>query len=1209
MKHPIAHFPRRAVTLLLAQLLASASAFAQPPLELITEADPNQQSATAGALMPSKDCYSADGRFVVFNSTSGNLVAGQADGNGGNDIFLHDRVTATTVLVSHAAGAAQTAADDGSMVPAISADGRWVVYWSSASDLVDGLIDNAGAPDVFLYDRLNATNILVSHLPGLPTTAGDSNSFDPAINADGGFVFFTSSASDLVPGQTNGGGGASIFAYDRIADSIVLVTHAAGVAATTSNGFSFGPVPSADGAWLAYTSNASNLVPGQTEDARRYDIFLWNRTTGESALVNHAAGSPVTAGNSSASFHDISADGNYIAYHSPATNLVATQADANQASDVFFYDRATATNRLISHTPGAATTTGNASAIFPAMSADGAYVIFQSTSANLVPQDLNNVEDIFLWDRASGANTLITRSAAPVVSDSANGRSFGGRPSGDGNWIVFSSFATDLADGQSAPSSGNVFIHDRLAATTRLLSHTPASPATNGNGQSVLPIPSDDGAYVAFNTQASDLVAQDNNGSGDVIIHDRAANTNTAASLRPAGAISLTPNGNSGSARSSADGRFVVFASEATNFVPGQTDSNNANDIFMRDRETGQITLVSHAAGAPAAAGNELSDSPAISADGRWIAYASRASDLIAGGMDLNLLTDIFLYDRTTGINTLVSHSTLSPTISATDGSETPGLSADGRWVVYASRAIDLVTGQSDANAGTDVFLYDRTNGSNRIVSHVAGAPATTGSDYSFAPSISGDGTRVSFYSAALNLVLGQDNDIDSVQHLFLYDRAADSNQLVDHQTGAPLRTSDGNTGSTVAEDPAIFSGDGKFLAFVSTSTNLVAGQTDTNDRDDVFLFGRITGATELVSREAGSATTTADDYSYSPSLSADGAQIAWRSGATNLVTGQIDTNTFQDVFVFDRPTGATTLVSHALGQPATAGNTGSGTAPRIGSPAVSPDGRLIAFTSAATDLIDGHIDENGFFNEDLFLFDRTTGVNVLVSHTLGAPTTTGPGASGDTVNLGGPAWSADGKLLLFASRADGLIAGDFNQREDVFARPVQDLIQPLSVRSVKTHGAAGVFEIDLPLTGSLGIECRTGGATGDHRIVLTFAGNISVSGIDVTSGTGEVSGFSVNGAEVTVNLTSVANAQTIMLTLSAVNDATRTNDVAVPMGILLGDTSADGVVNSGDVTQARRQSGQITGQTNFRTDPSIDGVINSADITLVRRASGSALP
>lgn len=177
----------------------------------------------------------------------------------------------------------------------------------------------------------------------------------------------------------------------------------------------------------------------------------------------------------------------------------------------------------------------------------------------------------------------------------------------------------------------------------------------------------------------------------------------------------------------------------------------------------------------------------------------------------------------------------------------------------------------------------------------------------------------------------------------------------------------------------------------------------------------------------------------------------------------------------------------------------------------------------------------------------------------------------------------------------------------------VQDIIvnappppQLVSVVSRMTHAAAGIFDIDLPLTGPRGIECRSGGAGGDYTMVFTFANPVTNCG---AASTGTASS-GPNANQCSVSLTGVANAQYLTVNLNGAIDSTGANgSVSGTMGVLLGDATADAVVNSGDITQTRRQSGQLTTQSNFRTDPSIDGVINSGDITLVRRASGSALP
>ncbi len=1173
---------------------------AQP--QLISAADPNQASATAGALLSTKTSASADGRYVVFESSSDNVVPGQVEANASLDVFLHDRSAHTTVLVSHAAGTPLTAADAGSMIPSISADGRWVVYWSFAGNLVAGQIEtHLQEPNVFLYDRLSGENRLISHAAGAPLTTADSNSYDPAISADGRFIAFTSAASNLIAGQTDGGASASIFYWDRLADTMTLVTHAAGTDTTTANGLSFTPLPTADGSWLAFLSTASNLVPGQTEDAKRLDLFLWNRASGQTVIVNHAADSSTTVGNGAAGSPALSADGRFIVYQSAATNLVPNQVDPNQsAQDVFLYDRNTGANTLVSHIQGNALTTGNVTSLYPTISADGRFVSYQSAAANLSStSDVNNAEDVFLWDRTTDSSQLLTRNPG---GSAANAKSFGSRLAADGNTVVFSTYATDLVPGQNSPSSGDVFLYDRLLGTLQLMSHRPGSASLGGDGQSFLPLPSADGSVVVFNTQASNLVPQDTNGSADVLFYERASSVLTAASAVAGGTASLTANGNSGNGRASADGRFIVFASDATNLLPGQSDTNNANDIFLRDRQTGALALVSHAAGAAAQTGDSNSYAPAISADGRWISYSSRATNLVDGVLDTNGVADVFLYDRESNTSRLLSRNSLVPTLAADDYSETAVVSPDGRFVVFASDATDLVTAQSDANNGRDVFLFDRQSGSTRLVSHASGAALLTASDYSFAPSISSNGNFVAFYSAALNLAPGQDNNLNSVQHLFLYDRNADSCRLVDAQSDTPARTSDGNTGSTVADDPAIFSADDRTLAFVSSSTNLVPGQSDTNGRDDVFLFDRVSGQTTLVSHAAASATATGDGYAYSPTVSAEARFVAYRSAATNLVAGQVDANSFQDVFLWDRLNGQTRLVSHALGQPATAGNGFSFDSPRTGTPTLSPDGRFVAFVSSSSDLVAGQNDRFGF-SGDLFLYETSSGQNILVSHPYDRATGGGNSGSGDSEHVGGPVWSADNALLIFASRASDLIAQDHNNREDVFALAVGPVARVVSRRQ---HGAGGpFFDVDLPLNGAPGIECRAGG---NYSLVFQFRGPVTTGAAAITAGTGAIAGTSTDGSSVTVNLTGVSSPQLVRVKLADVNDGLARADVQVTMAVVLGDTNADGTTNSGDAQQTRGRSGQLVEGENFRSDVNADGTINSGDAFIVRAHSGEGI-
>ena len=165
------------------------------------------------------------------------------------------------------------------------------------------------------------------------------------------------------------------------------------------------------------------------------------------------------------------------------------------------------------------------------------------------------------------------------------------------------------------------------------------------------------------------------------------------------------------------------------------------------------------------------------------------------------------------------------------------------------------------------------------------------------------------------------------------------------------------------------------------------------------------------------------------------------------------------------------------------------------------------------------------------------------------------------------------------------------------------------SAFSRKTHGAAGTFDIALPLSGNVGIECRSGGATNDYQMIINFETTVTVGNALVTSGTGSMSSFTVNGSQVTVNLTGVANVQIITVTLFNVNDGTNMGNVPVSMGVLVGDVNGNGLVNASDVALTKSQVGQPVGSSNFREDVNANGTISSTDVAIIKSDVGTALP
>src|SRR4051794_38300326 len=231
----------------LALLLAgSAAGFAAGPVELVSKADPGQLSDTAAGaqsqtLYPTPPSLSADGRWVAFLSSANNLVAGQTGpaAKVGSDVFLHDRVSGSTVLVSHSTASPTATSARGADSAVLSADGRWVAFVSESTDLVPGQPAGSTSPHLFLFDRVAGSTALIGPSAFLDANGGQGVQ-SVAISADGRFVVFASDAPDLVPGQQDDNGSPDVFLYDRVTASVALVSRA-GSAAKAGNGPSTDP--------------------------------------------------------------------------------------------------------------------------------------------------------------------------------------------------------------------------------------------------------------------------------------------------------------------------------------------------------------------------------------------------------------------------------------------------------------------------------------------------------------------------------------------------------------------------------------------------------------------------------------------------------------------------------------------------------------------------------------------------------------------------------------------------------------------------------------------------------------------------------------------------------------------------------------------------------------------------------------------------------
>jgi hypothetical protein len=480
--------------------------------------------------------------------------------------------------------------------------------------------------------------------------------------------------------------------------------------------------------------------------------------------------------------------------------------------------------------------------------------------------------------------------------------------------------------------------------TTRLVSVNNAGTGSGIGGDSVSPKFSSNGRFIVFYSFASDLVANDTNGTSDVFVRDLKTGTTTLVSINKDG----TDSGNgtfSYNGTLNANGRFVAFISNSSDLVAN--DTNGTYDVFVRDLKTGTTALASiNSEGTDS--GNDLSTSslnspPAMSADGRFVAFESYASDLVAN--DTNNTIDVFVRDLKTGTTALVSVN-YSGTASSRAGSTYPVISADGRFVAFQSNSVDLVTNDT-GNISGDVFIRDLKAGTTSLVS-VNKTGTASGNDGAKSPSISANGRFVAFTSNASDLV---ENDNNIFYDVFVRDLKTGTTTLASINRAG---TAGGNSGAS--ENAPVLSPNGRFVAFTSYSSNLVAN-VDDNNAEDVFVRDLKTGTTLLASVNRAGRTGNGGLLTLSlsiPALNANGRFVAFTSSSSDLVAN--DTNGTYDVFVRDFKTGITRLAS--------INNAGTNSGNDLSYQAVlSPDGRFIAFTSNANNLVENDTnDANDIF-------------------------------------------------------------------------------------------------------------------------------------------------------------------------------------------------------------------------------------------------------
>ncbi len=615
---------------------------------------------------------SSDGRYVVFETDATNLVPG--DTNGVTDIILADMQTGGRQRISVATDGTQ--ANGASTKPRISAEGNFVVYQSMASNLVPG--DTNGQSDIFLYNiGTGETRRISVSAAGLQ---GNGSSTDASISRTGHYVSYTTTSSNIVTPDTNTV--ADIIWVDTLGGDVRRVSQdVGGPQANRACGNSF---ISPDGQFVQFSTKATTLVynPFEVRMCLRFSIAAGRVTEVSTNTTKDAQ----TAG--------ISVDGRHCAFTSDQNGLVPD--DQNGVSDVFVLDTLTGIVTLCSRSQGPAQAIANC--LQPALTPDAQHVTFTSSAMNLLHNNGPH-QSIFHHDYATASLWLMPWG---LGGNTPNGSSQFSRISDDGTQIVFESAADNLVSGTLPGLSGIYLVTDNKGMY--LVSHAGAGVAPNGHSRR--PDISPEGSAVVFESDATNLVPNDNNGVTDIFLVKQGVTSR----------VSKTHDGQEANAPSrrpvvSANGDWVYFESEAS-LTPN--DNNRHSDVYRVSPQSGLVQLVSVT---PFGfAGNGHSTAVAIDDTGRFAAFRSEANDLTSDDQDNQ--PDYFVRDMDTGVTTCVHVATGGRHTSQPCG-DVVQLSADGRYASFISPASDLVA--HDTNGMADVFVHDTHTGRTTRVSEAAG--------------------------------------------------------------------------------------------------------------------------------------------------------------------------------------------------------------------------------------------------------------------------------------------------------------------------------------------------------------------------------------------------------------------------------------------------------------------------------------------------------
>jgi Tol biopolymer transport system component len=947
---------------------------------------------------------SGDGRFLVVETVANNLLAGWVDVNEGVDLYLYDRAAGSYELITRSAVHLQRSANHhepaafidlygGSSEARISEDGRWVAFTSPARDLVAGISFASGAElhQVYLFDRASREVRLVSHFWDDPTAAAEPEARLTGISADGRWVAFDSPAPQLNAGGS--GGVSQVYLYDRDSGQHRLVSHPAGAPGTPGAATSESAELSPDGRWLLFTSSAPDLVAGQVDPLPGVDVFLYDRQSGLSELISRSPGNPLQAAGGSAD--DLSPDGRFVALHSHSTGLVAGIADGNgNERDCFVFDRQAGSARLASPSAVLPATSSNGSSLCQYLSSDGRRVFMDSAASDLVAGfvDRNGFRtDVYFFDGRTGGVVLISHLPGQPAAGGNLASSFGPNetrlvpyplpPALDGRYTFFRSRASDLVAGIADTfDTPDLVLHDLAAGSSTLLTRYGDSPAAGGcpGGNEYRAILTAAQEVFFSCSQPLDPAAPANRGMAQVfrlaLAGDGGPQLFTRTPLRGLTTVD------------------TVLLTERFLDPEGLFVSLNRSSWNL---ETGEQHLFAHALGAPATPANGNAWAVAASADGRYFAHYTSATNIAAVADVNNTATDVYVYDRQADVSILVSHGAGDPLTTANRRSVARWMSPDGQQLVFESEASNLVAAYTGEDNDPNIYFHDRSRGTTELVSHGHTSPTVSGLGDSDWYAMTLDRLGLLYTSTSQALVPGFADANGSGDNLYYHDRRSGLNLLVDHRTGAE---NEGSAGSPV--DSPQMTADGSSVFFSSVADDLVAGQVPLAGQLKTFRWNRATRQNELLIAVPGDPARPCAGFVRLNDISPDGRYVLVTTTCA-LVPG--DANTTADAYLYDRQAQAAILISHQPGDPGASAGV-EATALDLAAGAR----RIVYHTLAAT-----------------YGYDRDT--------TQRTPLLVAYYDPEETVRTFGADFSSDGGRILMTTFSPKVAPFDSNGKEDVF--------------------------------------------------------------------------------------------------------------------------------------------------------------------------------